>query len=149
MAAIRALFSTAIAFVVAACKGSTTPLASTPEHALDSKVKSFSCDSYPGREHFAEMCTVDLSAILKAVSEDITIECYGELSYTQVSGGRVNSLQQGFYFKVGMTRANYERQFALPEFVYFPRSYEALDPSLAWHKCRIGEKSESTAVATH
>lgn len=100
----------------------------------------FYCEQYPGPSHFVEKCAATFTVDTTFVRQWTRLGCFGELKFTQVYEGRVLSLRHGFYEGMRHDYADrFPAQFDITAFVYFPKGYEALDPSLDWYKCEVHE----------
>jgi hypothetical protein len=111
-----------------------------PSQAVPARMSYFHCDAYPGPEHYVEKCAVTLRVNAAKSAEWIRLGCFGELKFTQVFEGRVQTLSRGFFDGARQQHAReYPIEFEVTSFVYFPKAYGALDPSLDWYKCEVLE----------
>ena len=95
---------------------------------------------YPGPEHYAERCGIQFRLGTPNAGQWSRLGCFGELKFTQVYEGHVQSHTHGFFEGTFQDHAGqFPAEFDLTTFVYFPKGYTALDPSLDWYKCEVLE----------
>lgn len=105
--------------------------------ALTSRLQSFNCKEYPGREHYVKQCTVDFQVEVSGYTEPQSVDCYGEVRFTQVYEGRVLNPPQGFFQRISLGQLSAPKRFSVSVFINFPQEYEVLDPSLSWYECNV------------
>ncbi len=105
---------------------------------IDTSARLQPCQQYPGAEHFAETCAVEFRINAEIAGPWSRLDCFGELTFTQIYEGRVLKLPHGFY--EGFRHEDSDpvaMPLKLVSFTYFPKSYGALDPALEWYKCDV------------
>ena len=125
----------------AAPSGTGATAAARPP-AIAARMTLFHCDSYPKPEHYTEKCVLTFKVDSANAGQWLRLGCFGELKFTQVSisDGHVQSSSHGFFEGTKQDHAGeFPPEFDLTAFVYFPKSYAALDPSLDWYKCEMLE----------
>jgi len=129
--------------LLSGCDSGSSRSSATVVTKLRAQNDYFRCDQYPGPGHYVERCAVRFKLNTTNAGPWTRLGCFGELKFTQVQDdGRVVALAHGFYEGASQGEhghLKYPAEFELTSFVYFPKAYNALDPSLDWFECQVHE----------
>jgi hypothetical protein len=147
---IGLLLSISACQLLAACEPGAAPgsepIAGAVKPFVSARTVRFDCDRFPGPEYFTKSCAIAFQVDAAKAGRWTRLGCFGQLKYSSVNEGRVGSYWEGFYQGVSQDESEISRfsePFKLQIWVYFPKSYEALDPSLDWYKCEVIERPSS------
>jgi len=105
---------------------------------ISGSTNKFACTKYQQSEDFTESCYISIQVQVSEQTDCEKIACFGEVNFKQVYKGEVKEMEAGFL--VSATQVDFRRwpaSFELREFIYFPLSYEALNPTLGWLNCQV------------